>query len=144
MRFSEQWLRTYVDPPLSTRVLAEKLTMAGLEVEELAPVAPPFSGVVVGRIDSVAPHPSADRLRVTISLDQNSALSVHLGDPVTVKVFAPKSKAVDGKIVRTGYALDPRNQTRIPAPRHGPAARIAGKSQPGIGVTISMPAIGPR
>ena len=64
MRFSEQWLRTYVDPPLSTQALAEKLTMAGLEVEELAPTAPPFSGVVVGLIESVALHPNADRLRV--------------------------------------------------------------------------------
>ena len=39
MRFSERWLRTHVDPPLSTEALAEKLTMAGLEVEELAPAA---------------------------------------------------------------------------------------------------------
>ena len=64
MRFSERWLRTLVDPPLATEALAEKLTMAGLEVEELDPLAPPFSRVVVGRIEAIAAHPNADRLRV--------------------------------------------------------------------------------
>jgi phenylalanyl-tRNA synthetase beta chain len=64
MRLSERWLRDWVDPPLDTRRLAERLTMAGLEVEAIEPVAPPFSGVVVGRVLEVAPHPNADRLRV--------------------------------------------------------------------------------
>ena len=64
MRFSERWLRSYVDPPLSTQALAEALTMAGLEVEAIDPVAPPFSRVVVDRIETVAAHPNADRLLV--------------------------------------------------------------------------------
>ncbi len=66
MKFSERWLRTMVDPPIDTAELCDKLTMAGLEVEEATPAAPPFSGVVVGRIEAVAPHPNADRLRVCI------------------------------------------------------------------------------
>ena len=64
MKFSERWLRTMVDPPLDTAGLCERLTMAGLEVESSEPAAPPFSGVVVGEIDEVEPHPNADRLRV--------------------------------------------------------------------------------
>ena len=64
MQFPESWLRAFCNPPLSTTELAELLTMAGLEVESLAPVAPPFSGVVVGEIVQAEQHPNADRLRV--------------------------------------------------------------------------------
>ncbi len=64
MQFPESWLREFCNPPLTTQQLANTLTMAGLEVEELRPVAPPFSGIVVGSIVSVQPHPNADRLRV--------------------------------------------------------------------------------
>jgi len=64
MQFPESWLREFCNPPIDTRQLAELLTMAGLEVEETRPVAPPFSGVVVGEIVATEPHPSADRLRV--------------------------------------------------------------------------------
>ena len=64
MRFSERWLRTMVDPPIDTAALAERLTMAGLEVEADEPAAPPFSGVVVARVESVARHPDADKLAV--------------------------------------------------------------------------------
>ena len=59
MQFSEAWLRTFTNPPLDTAGLCDKLTMAGLEVETAGPAAPPFSGVVVGRIEAVAPHPDA-------------------------------------------------------------------------------------
>ena len=62
MQFPESWLRTLVNPQLSTAELAHRLTMAGLEVEAIQPVAPPFSGVVVGEVLSVEPHPDADRL----------------------------------------------------------------------------------
>ena len=64
MQFPESWLRAFCNPPLSTTELADLLTMAGLEVESLAPVAPPFSGVVVGEIVEAEQHPNADRLRV--------------------------------------------------------------------------------
>jgi len=64
MQFPESWLRSFCNPPLSTQALAHTLTMAGLEVEELRPVAPPFSQVVVGEIVEAVQHPNADRLRV--------------------------------------------------------------------------------
>jgi len=64
MQFPESWLREFCDPPIGTAELAEKLTMAGLEVENLRAVAPPFHGVVVAKVLSVAPHPNADRLRL--------------------------------------------------------------------------------
>lgn len=64
MKFSEQWLREWVNPAVSTEALAEQLTMAGLEVDAIEPVAADFSQVVVGRVLSVAPHPQADRLQI--------------------------------------------------------------------------------
>ena len=64
MQFPESWLREFCNPPLSTQALADLLTMSGMEVEELRPVAPPFTGVVVAQIVSAEPHPQADRLRV--------------------------------------------------------------------------------
>jgi phenylalanyl-tRNA synthetase beta chain len=64
MQFPESWLREFCNPPLTTAQLADTLTMAGLEVEELKPVAPPFTGIVVGEIKEAVQHPNADRLRV--------------------------------------------------------------------------------
>lgn len=64
MQFPESWLREYCNPKLTTQELADTLTMAGLEVEELDPVAPPFTGIVVGEIKEAVQHPDADRLRV--------------------------------------------------------------------------------
>jgi len=65
MQFPESWLRHFVNPAdLSTEALSHKLTMAGLEVEEIQPVAPAFDGIVAARIESVEPHPNADKLRV--------------------------------------------------------------------------------
>ncbi|WP_088282853.1 phenylalanine--tRNA ligase subunit beta [Ideonella sp. A 288] len=64
MQFPESWLRAFCNPPIGTTELADLLTMAGLEVEELRPFAPAFTGVVVGEIVEAEQHPNADRLRV--------------------------------------------------------------------------------
>ncbi|MBT0571207.1 phenylalanine--tRNA ligase subunit beta [Curvibacter sp. CHRR-16] len=64
MQFSESWLRSFCNPSLSTQALADVLTMAGMEVEDLEPVAPPFHKIVVGEIKEAEQHPNADRLRV--------------------------------------------------------------------------------
>jgi phenylalanyl-tRNA synthetase beta chain len=64
MKISEQWLREWIPLTLGTEALAERLTMAGLEVGAIAPVAADIQQVVVGEILSAAPHPQADRLRV--------------------------------------------------------------------------------
>ncbi len=82
MQFPESWLREFCNPPLDTQQLADALTMAGLEVEELAPVAPTFSGVVVGEILSTEQHPDADRLRVCqVSIGQPEPLTIVCGAP---------------------------------------------------------------
>lgn len=85
MKFSEHWLRSFVDPPLTSEELAEALTMAGLEVEAWEPVAPPFSGVVVGRVLAVEKHPEADRLTIC-RVDAG-------GDPLTIVCGAPNVRS---------------------------------------------------
>ncbi len=64
MQFPISWLREFCNPPLSAAQIADTLTMAGLEVEDLRPVALPFSQVVVAQITEAIQHPNADRLRV--------------------------------------------------------------------------------
>ena len=64
MKFSENWLRTFVDPALASSELADALTMAGLEVEAVEPAAPAFDKVVVAEVVDVQKHPDADRLTV--------------------------------------------------------------------------------
>ena len=64
MKFSESWLREWVNSGLSTQELVDQITMAGLEVDAVEPVAGEFSGVVVGEIISAEQHPDADKLRV--------------------------------------------------------------------------------
>jgi phenylalanyl-tRNA synthetase beta chain len=91
MKFSEHWLRTLVDPPLDSDELAHRLTMAGLEVEDKAPAAPPFHGVVVGRVVDVEPHPQADRLTVCqVDVGRAQPLAIVCGAPnVAPGVLAP-------------------------------------------------------
>ncbi len=64
MQFSERWLRSQIDPKISTAELADRLTMCGLEVEACVPVAPPLDAVVVAQVLAVERHPGADRLNV--------------------------------------------------------------------------------
>jgi len=65
MKFNESWLREWVNPALSTDELTHQITMAGLEVDGVEPVAGEFSGVVVGEVVECGPHPDADKLQVT-------------------------------------------------------------------------------
>lgn len=82
MQFPESWLRAFCNPPLSTQELADTLTMAGMEVEELRPVAPPFTQVVVGEVLSVQRHPDADRLNVCqVKVGPDTVLNIVCGAP---------------------------------------------------------------
>ena len=86
MKFSENWLRAFVDPPLTTDELAESLTMAGLEVEAVEPAAPAFAGVVVGEVLAVEKHPGADRLSVC-------RVDAGRGEPLTIVCGARNVRA---------------------------------------------------
>ena len=82
MQFSENWLRTMVNPTMTSDALSHLLTMSGLEVEEVEPVAPPFTNVVVGEVLEVSKHPDADRLNVC-------RVNVHTGTILNIVCGAP-------------------------------------------------------
>lgn len=80
MKFSENWLRTYVNPALDSEAMGHALTMAGLEVEGLETVAPAFEKVVVAEVLSVTKHPDADRLNVCmVNVGQDAVLQIVCG-----------------------------------------------------------------
>lgn len=82
MKFSENWLREWVNPPVDTDTLCEQLTMAGLEVDSLKPAAPTLDGVVVGRIIGAEKHPNADSLQLcTVEIGATEPLSIVCGAP---------------------------------------------------------------
>lgn len=82
MQFPESWLREFCNPRLTTQQLADTLTMGGLEVEALRPVAPPFTKIVVGEIREAVQHPNADRLRVCqVDAGQGNLLNIVCGAP---------------------------------------------------------------
>ncbi|GKX57952.1 phenylalanine--tRNA ligase subunit beta [Leminorella grimontii] len=85
MKFSESWLREWVNPALSREELSEQITMAGLEVDGIEPVAGEFTGVVVGRVVECAQHPNADKLRVT-------KVDVGRGEPLDIVCGAPNCR----------------------------------------------------
>jgi phenylalanyl-tRNA synthetase beta chain len=106
MQFSEYWLRTMVDPTLTSNELSHLLTMSGLEVEEVEPVAPPFSNVVVAEVVEVVRHPNADRLNVCqVDVGTGTLLNIVCGAPnvrAGMKAICAKAGAVlppgaDGK-----------------------------------------------
>ena len=79
MRFSESWLREWINPPVDTTSLAHRLTMAGLEVDAIDPAAESFSGVVVADVLSVEQHPDADKLKITRVTDGTNEYQVVCG-----------------------------------------------------------------
>jgi phenylalanyl-tRNA synthetase beta chain len=82
MKFSENWLREWVNPELDTNALSEQLSMAGLEVDGADAVAGDFSGVVVGEVVECGQHPNADKLRATkINVGEEELLDIVCGAP---------------------------------------------------------------
>jgi len=99
MRISNQWLLEWVDHGLDPEELGHRLTMAGLELDALEPAAAEFSGVVVGRVLQVQPHPDADKLRVCQVEDGS-------GSPVQVVCGAPNvAEGMNVPFARVGAVL---------------------------------------
>lgn len=82
MKFSELWVREWVNPAISTEQLCDQITMLGLEVDSVEKVAGDFTGVVVGEVVECAQHPDADKLRVTkINVGAERLLDIVCGAP---------------------------------------------------------------
>ncbi|MEK9719970.1 MAG: phenylalanine--tRNA ligase subunit beta [Quisquiliibacterium sp.] len=106
MKFSESWLRSFCDPDWSSEQLAERLTMAGLEVEEVSSFAPPFSGVVVAEVLGVSRHPGADKLSVCQVQTGSGVRSIVCGAPnVAPGIKVPC--ALPGAVLPGGLKIEP-------------------------------------
>ncbi|MFP5460570.1 MAG: phenylalanine--tRNA ligase subunit beta [Gammaproteobacteria bacterium] len=141
MKFPESWLRSFCNPEWSTDQLAERLTMAGLEVEEVTSAAPPFSGVVVGHVLSVTRHPNADKLNVC-EVDTGSGVqSIVCGAPnVTPGVRVPC--ALPGAVLPGGFAIRPVTMRGVESKGMLCSARELGLSEDHGGLLL-LPADAP-
>ena len=108
MKFNESWLREWVNPAISTEQLCDQITMLGLEVDGVEPVAGSFTGVVIGEVVECAQHPDADKLRVTkVNVGGDRLLDIVCGAPncrLGLKVACATEGAVlpgDFKIKKT-------------------------------------------
>ncbi|HEY3658921.1 MAG TPA: phenylalanine--tRNA ligase subunit beta, partial [Steroidobacteraceae bacterium] len=82
MKITHHWMREFTPLAVTPAELARDLTLAGLEVEALTPVAPPFSGVVVGEVLEVSRHPNAEKLIVCeVTTDGSNRLRIVCGAP---------------------------------------------------------------
>ncbi len=141
MQLPESWLRAFVDPELDTDALAHSLTMAGLEVEEVEPAAPAFSGIVVAHVLDVQPHPDADKLRVC-SVDDGS------GEPLQIVCGAPNVEAgIKVPLARVGAEMPGGMKIGVAKMRGVQSsgmlcsARELGLSQDGGGLLVLDPAL---
>ena len=104
MKVSLRWLKDYVDIDIDTKDLANRLTMAGLEVDSIGPFRPSFEGVVTAKILSVKPHPQADKLSLCEVTTGDRAVPIVCGAP-NVKAGQVVALATVGAVIPGGYAI---------------------------------------
>ncbi|HEU0201456.1 MAG TPA: phenylalanine--tRNA ligase subunit beta, partial [Burkholderiaceae bacterium] len=139
MQLSEQWLRLFVDPPLASEQLADALTMAGLEVEDNDPVAPPFSNVVVARVDKVDKHPNADKLTVCeVDAGAGRHLRIVCGAPnVAAGVLVPC--ALEGAVLPGDFRIKTTTMRGVASQGMLCSARELGLSDEHSGLLLLAP-----
>ncbi len=105
MKISEQWLREWISPALNVQALAERLTLAGLEVSGVTPVAAPLKNIVVGEIISIAPH--ADHLKICkVGIGKAKPVDIVCGATnAAAGLKAPVALA--GAVLANGTAIKP-------------------------------------
>ena len=105
MNISTRWLREWVNPDVSDLELSEKLTMAGLEVDQIAPVAPPFEGLVVGHVVACGKHPNADKLSLCeVDVGTGENLQIICGAP-NVRQDLKVAVATVGSVLPNGLKI---------------------------------------
>lgn len=106
MKFSERWLREWVNPPVDSATLCDKLTLTGLEVEQVTPAAAAFSGVVVAEVCAIGKHPDADKLSVCeVSLGSGAPLTVVTGG-ANVRAGMRVPLALAGALLAGGRSIE--------------------------------------
>ncbi|UOO88578.1 phenylalanine--tRNA ligase subunit beta [Vitreoscilla massiliensis] len=107
MQFSYDWLQKWVSPNKSADELAHLLTMSGLEVEEVEPAAPEFSGVVIAEVKQVEKHPDADRLNITqVDAGTGELIQIVCGAP-NVKVGIKVPCSLPGAVLPGNFKIKP-------------------------------------
>ncbi len=139
MKFPESWLRSYCDPQLSTEALAERLTMQGLEVEEISAAAPPFQGVVVGLVKTVARHPNADKLAVC-EVDAGGATRTIVCGAPNVAPGLKVPCALPGATLPGGLTIKPVTMRGVASDGMLCSARELGLSEDHGGLLVLDPA----
>lgn len=136
MQFSEQWLRQVVNPALSSDELSHALTMAGLEVEEVVPAAPLFSGVVVGHVRKVDKHPNADKLTVCeVDAGGGRLLNIVCGAPnVAAGIRVPC--ALVGAVLPGGLQIEEAKMRGMPSEGMLCSARELGLTEDHSGLLV--------
>ncbi len=115
MKFSEKWLREWVNPEVDTDTLVAKLTLAGLEVDAVEPVAGEFTGVVVGQVKSVEPHPDADKLRLCqVDVAGDELLSIVCG-AANVRQDLKIPVATVGAVLPGNFKIKPAKLRGVPS-----------------------------
>ncbi len=106
MKISENWLREFINPAANAHALAERLTLAGIEVTSVTDALPPLDRVVVGEVKSVLPHPDADKLNICqVEAGSGRLLQIVCGAPnvhagIKAPVILPGGRLPDGSEIR--------------------------------------------
>lgn len=108
MRISENWLREWVDPGVDTQVLADTLTMAGLEVDGIELAAPKFSGVVIAKVLEVVPHPDAKKLHICDVEDGKGEVSKVICGASNVRKGLVVAFAKVGAVLANDFKIEPK------------------------------------
>jgi phenylalanyl-tRNA synthetase beta chain len=133
MRVPESWLRSFVATDWSADTIAERLTMAGLEVEEAVAAAPPFERVVVAEVCSVRPHPNADRLRVC-EVDTGEGLATIVCGAPNVAQGMRVPCALPGAVLPGGLTIKPTTMRGVESQGMLCSARELGLSEDHAGL----------
>lgn len=105
MKFSELWVREWVNPTISTEQLCDQITMLGLEVDGVEKVAGNFSGVVVGEVVECVQHPDADKLRVTkVNVGGDRLLDIVCGAP-NCRQGLKVACAIEGAVLPNNFKI---------------------------------------
>ncbi|UEA17435.1 phenylalanine--tRNA ligase subunit beta [Pasteurella canis] len=105
MKFSELWVREWVEPTISTEQLCDQITMLGLEVDGVEKVAGDFTGVVVGEVVECTQHPDADKLRITkVNVGSERLLDIVCGAP-NCRQGLKVACALDGAILPNNFKI---------------------------------------
>ncbi len=141
MRIPESWLRRFVSPDWNADEIAERLTMAGLEVEEIVRVAPPFHGVVVARVVEASRHPDADRLSVcAVDAGDGRMRTIVCGAP-NVAIGMQVACALPGAELPGGLKIKPVKMRGVASEGMLCSARELGLSEDHSGILSLDPAL---